>query len=396
MKSKAMASSIVLFLSVLIILVSFSRQEAEWRGTIEEINGVLNLHNPSEPIKGTIVLELEEILRIDPKDYKNISLVNFSKIYKDKSGNVYLFNEEEVKAYQFNNNGKFLGSFIRKGQGPGEFEKGFLVSLHFIENEIWAVSSTKISRFDQDRNFISDLKFRKSYYFANFVDEDHFIGERQVYEGESKELQQFNIISLIQILNENNKERIVLDFLKAKNIGLIRSGPFAFADKWETPRIKWLYDRERQKVYTSINTDYKIRVMELSGKTTLVFDKEFHNAKPAPQEKRDHIKKAFPTSSQTSRERILKAYPDELCAIFDIKLLPRGYLAVYSIKGFESLSIDIFDENGKFQYVIEAPNDISLVNAIFTNSGVSIIRFEDDRDIYIEYRIKNLSEIFGQ
>jgi len=392
LKITAKYLSIVLFLSISVLCISFGRQKAEWKGTIEKIDGVLNIHNPSEPIKGNAVLEMEEILRIDPADYKNIDLVSFSKIYKDKKGGIYLFDEEEVKAYQFNSNGKFLGSFIRKGQGPGEFEKGFGVSLHFIKNEIWAVRFRKISMFDQNRNFIRDLKFRKGYYPANFVDEDHFIGERQVYEGEGRDLKQLNILSLVQIFNENNKEKIVLDFLKAKNIGLIRSGKFAFADRWETPRIKWLFDRERQKVYTSINTDYKIRVMNLNGKTTLMFDKVFHNAKPTLQEKKEHINKIF----ATDRERILKAYPNELCAIFDLKLLPKGYLAVYSIKGFESISIDIFDENGKFQYVIEAPDDISLVNAIYTNNGVSIIRVEEDRDIYIEYRIKNLSEIFEQ
>jgi len=245
MKSRTKTASIVLFLSIIILLVSYGQQKAEWKGSIEKTDGVLNLHNPSEPIKGNVVLEMEEIIRIDPTDYKNIDLVSFSKIYKDKKGGIYLFDEEEVKVYQFNSNGKFLGSFIRKGQGPGEFGKGFGVSLHFIKNEIWAVRFRKISRFDQNRNFISDLKFRRSYNYANFVDEDHFIGEHQVYEGEGRDSKQLNILSLVQIFNENNKEKIVLDFLKAKNIGLIRSGQIAFADRWETPRIKWLFDRER-------------------------------------------------------------------------------------------------------------------------------------------------------
>ena len=125
---------------------------------------------------------------------------------------------------------------------------------------------------------------------------------------------------------------------------MIRRGQRAFADRWATPRIKWLYDGNRQKVYSSINTDYRIRKANLSGKTTLIFDKEFRNAKPTSQEKKDHIDKTF-----KSREWILKAYPNELCAIRDMKLLPKGYVAVYAIKGIESLSIDVFDENGKWR-----------------------------------------------
>lgn len=379
-----------IILSSIICFISYGQQKAEWQETREQIDGVLNVHNPSESLKGKIRLELVEILRIDPIEYEDIDSVNFSKIYKDKSDNIYLFDVEEIKAFQFDNNGNFLGSFIREGQGPGEFVNGYAVSLHFVKNEIWAVGLLKISKFDQNRNFISDLKFRKGYYFFHVVDENHFIGEHQAHEGEGKDLQQLNIISLVQIPYED-KEKIVLGYLKAKNIGLIRSGQSAFADRWATPRIKWLYDRERQKVYTSINTDYKIRVMELNGKTTLMFDREFHNAKPTLQEKKDHINKTF----RTSKERILKSYPDELCAIRDIKLLPKGYLAVYSIKGFESLSIDVFDENGNFQYVIEVPDDISLVDAIYTNRGISTIKVEEDRDIYIEYRINNLPKIFG-
>jgi len=389
MKNKYSVIMVVCFLISLVFLGA--NQNHQWEGTVSEVDGVMVVNNPSEPLKGKIKLDLVEIMRIDPVEYKDVDIVNFSKIFKDRNGNIYLFDADEIKAFQFDKYGNFLGSFIREGQGPGEFSNGFFVSLHFIKNEIWTVDSRKISRFDKYRNFISDIKFRKDYYFPSIVDENHFIGEHQTAEGEGKELQQHNIISLVQIPYED-EEKIVLDYLKAKDIGMIRTGQSAFADRWATPRIKWLYDKERQKVYTSINTDYEIRVMELNGKTTLIFDKEFNKAKPTLLEKKAHIKKEYRTAS---RERILKAYPNELCAIRDIKLLPKGYLTVCSIKGFESLSIDVFDENGKFQYVIEAPDDISLVDAIYTDRGVSTIKVEEDRNIYIEYRISNLSEIFG-
>lgn len=387
MKNRYSVIMVVCFLISLVFLGA--NQNHQWKGTVSEVDGVMVVNNPSEPLKGKIKLDLVEIMRIDPIKYKDIDLVNFSKIFNDKNGNIYLFDADEIKAFQFDKYGNFLGSFIREGQGPGEFSNGFFVSLHFIKNEIWAVDPRKISRFDEYRNFISDIKFRKGYLFSRIVDENHFIGEHQTAEGEGKELQQNNIISLVQIPDED-KEKILYDYLKAKDIGMIRQGNSAFADRWATPRIKWLFDRERQKVYTSINTKYEIKVMELNGKVNLIFDREFHKAKPTLQEKKNHIDKTF-----KSREWILKAYPNELCAIREMRLLPKGFLAVFSIKGIESLSIDIFDEKGKFQYVIEAPDDISLIDAIYTDRGVSTIKVEEDRNIYIEYRISNLPEIFG-
>ena len=57
MKNKTKIASIALFLSALIMLVSFGGQRAEWKGKIEIKNGIKVIKNPGEPLYSEIKLE---------------------------------------------------------------------------------------------------------------------------------------------------------------------------------------------------------------------------------------------------------------------------------------------------------------------------------------------------
>ncbi len=50
MENKIRIISITLFLSLSIILISCGNQKSEWKGTIEEENGVTIVKNPKEPM----------------------------------------------------------------------------------------------------------------------------------------------------------------------------------------------------------------------------------------------------------------------------------------------------------------------------------------------------------
>ena len=64
MKNKTKIVSIALFLSVIILLVSCEKQKAEWKGIVEEVDGVTIVKNPNKPYYGELTLDLEEDLVI--------------------------------------------------------------------------------------------------------------------------------------------------------------------------------------------------------------------------------------------------------------------------------------------------------------------------------------------
>ncbi len=92
----------------------------------------------------------------------------------------------------------------------------------------------------------------------------------------------------------------------------------------------------------------------------------------------------------------LKVYPDELVAFTNMKVLPKGCLAVSRVSGSEKIEIDIFDSEGRFIYIIEPPENISLERADFYDFGFTTVEERDGMPVYVEYWIKNLPEIFHE
>jgi hypothetical protein len=93
----------------------------------------------------------------------------------------------------------------------------------------------------------------------------------------------------------------------------------------------------------------------------------------------------------------LSVYPDSLAAIKEMKILPEGYLAVYRVSGVQTYEVDVFDSEGRFVYVMECPEGVSLDDVKFYDFGFATTETqEDDFLVYAEYSIKNLPDIFGK
>lgn len=60
MKNKINVFSIALFCSVIMLLASCAKQSSEWKGTIEDENGITVVKNPREPMYGNEVFSIEE------------------------------------------------------------------------------------------------------------------------------------------------------------------------------------------------------------------------------------------------------------------------------------------------------------------------------------------------
>lgn len=124
MKTKITIVSIVLVLSILIMTVSCSQQKAEWKGTIEEIDGVTIVKNPKEPIYSEDIFSLEEELTIGEKQGNEDSM--FSEIIDvgvDDEENVYILDFKEAQIKVFNKDGEYLTTIGKRGQGPGEIQR---------------------------------------------------------------------------------------------------------------------------------------------------------------------------------------------------------------------------------------------------------------------------------
>jgi hypothetical protein len=87
--------------------------------------------------------------------------------------------------------------------------------------------------------------------------------------------------------------------------------------------------------------------------------------------------------------------PPTLNAIWGMAVLPSGHLAVKRIAGLDSVEIDLFDREGRLLYTILPSAEIpDLRNVSIFKGTIGIIFEEEEKNIYVEYRVKNLEEIF--
>jgi hypothetical protein len=112
------------------ILVSCGKQHSEWRGTIEETNGVAIVKNPKEPIYGENIFSLEEELSIgEVEGREEYMFTGIRSMVVDDAGRIYVLDRREPHLRVFDQNGAYIRTIGRKGQGPGEFTIPLSVSI---------------------------------------------------------------------------------------------------------------------------------------------------------------------------------------------------------------------------------------------------------------------------
>ena len=124
-----------------------------------------------EGIEATLILEQEMIIDTESNEIVETGLVDMEAFDVDKAGNLYiiLWTSNENFVYKFDNRGKFVKSFVRRGQGPGEIEWGG--SVKFIsDNELMIrdPGKTKFSIFNTEGEFLRD-ELQKSHVYVDKI-----------------------------------------------------------------------------------------------------------------------------------------------------------------------------------------------------------------------------------
>jgi len=130
MKNKINGILIVFVLTVLLMLVACGPQKTEWKGTIEQENGVTVVKNPKEPMYGEGVFSLEEELIIgEAEGREEYMFSQIRSIAVDNVGRIYVLDARESQVEVFDQNGTYIRSIGKRGQGPGEFTRPLSISI---------------------------------------------------------------------------------------------------------------------------------------------------------------------------------------------------------------------------------------------------------------------------
>ena len=115
---------ILLFLSASLWFASCQKHKDEWKGTIEEVDGVTIVKNPKDPVHGEDAFDLKEELSIGeaegPEDFLFSQIID---VGVDDEENIYILDFLEAHIKVFSPSGEFLKTIGRRGQGPGEIQR---------------------------------------------------------------------------------------------------------------------------------------------------------------------------------------------------------------------------------------------------------------------------------
>jgi len=128
----------------------------EWKGTLEELNGVLIVRNPKEPVYTEDVCIVEEELTIgETEGRKDYLLSRIIDVAVDGAGNIYAADGKENHIKIFDRNGGYFKTVGRSGQGPGEFSR--ITDIQITpRNELMVYDrlAFKLTFFTLDGNYI--------------------------------------------------------------------------------------------------------------------------------------------------------------------------------------------------------------------------------------------------
>lgn len=366
----------------------------------KSINGVLHIFNPSKPLKGVISLQLEPLLKIDAMDMGDNDPVTFSRAFKAENGGIFLSDLNGYKIYEFSPTGKLLKSFLGRGDGPAELPFGLFDIQDFGEN-IWVLGYSKIIKFDKTRKAVWEAKLNTRYKNFEMPDENHFIGNYFKYNDMSS--QKAKTRRCICALIDKN-ETVQVSLLEDEHAGDTQlekniDGQIArlnFANPLITPMILHHLTHNRKSIYTCVSNEYAIYKKDLLGKTEMVLHREYQEVL-IPANDRETIADGLAARQPPQiKKMIIDNLPTSFSVLLDLQPLPRGYLAVFKIRGLNNFEIDVFNSSGQFVYQFTLPGN--MVNELphFYGNMLSVIRTLDDRDIYEEYKVKGLPDVFDK
>lgn len=121
MKVKALLKAGIFLFILSMEFISCSQHKTEWLGMVEEVDGVVIIKNPEEPMYRGDVLDLKEELCIGKtNDEDNYSFFRLWYLAVDDEENIYAMDQGETHVKVFDTNGTFLRSIGTRGEGPGE------------------------------------------------------------------------------------------------------------------------------------------------------------------------------------------------------------------------------------------------------------------------------------
>lgn len=337
--------------------------------------------NPDRPLKGDWNLELKLVWEID-RAGSELFLQPDGLLATD-DGSLYVHDGMNRTNYIFDRDGRFVRSFGKRGQGPGEIQDQ--KSFFLAGQKIVVVDTAKLHYFSRNGDFI---RSESNYYYrrrpALFIDEHRFIaapiGIFEAFEGKGK---------IVVADLDSRRETVIHEFLIFSG-GTARVGRMVGSLIIEglTPLMTIGYFDGR--IYYGMSDNYAIQMADLSGKKLGKFSLQRQKRKVSPEEKAERFED-YPQMSRQGRRQIMETTPDVVTSFTRVEP-HQGLLYIFEPEVIRRnlQAIDIFSPEGRYLYRSKIDVDEGLTmmpqqsaNPLLTDTHLYVALADEDLKVRI-------------
>jgi hypothetical protein len=367
MKSKIKFISIILFLSALMMLISCQKQKAEWKGTIEEVDGVMTVKNPREPYYGELVLDLEEDLIIGREDNDNFLFFRVRDVTLDSENNIYILDSGNYRIQKFDTKGIYIKTIGKKGQGPGEFENP--LSLHFDKKEnLYVLDGRQIKIFSTLGEFKKSIPLETSIVDFSVNTEGDFLARINPSQ-ERKE-------AIVRIDTEGKITKHIAEYSDVEPAVRKGSRPGSYiiftAFHSYTPHVCFS-PIDGESIAYGFPLKYEFYLADNEGNLRLRIQKD-ETTFPINEKEKNKIIKDLEKSISARGRKWPKGVLEDACKFpthrpFFKKILIDEKIRLYLVRVVsvfeeaDKVIIDVFDKDGYYLYKIQTPINPEIIRA---------------------------------
>jgi hypothetical protein len=348
--------------------------------------------NPDKPLKGTWDFKPQKAWEINQAG--DTVLARPWQILVAGNGNVYVYDSKRRLNYLFDKDGKYIKTFAKRGEGPGEVRMQGIASL--ADNKIIIPDVNRVHYFSLTGDYITSSKINHSVPVSQFINEDEFISAPISF---FQAIDNKWLISLCSVKTGEKKVLAQFDPFKG-GIGKSNKGDlYDIIAPGLSPVMVAGY-HEGRLLYGK-SDQYEITIMGLDGSTQNTFTLEREKRKISAKAKRKRYVDNKSSMPIEVKKQIHDSLPDEIGCFHRIEVR-QGliYVFVTDLEHWkegkqEPKQLDIFSMAGRYLYrcLIDFGDDGNLLNSPFPNmifkDGFLYAALEDEEsDIKIvKYKI---------
>lgn len=155
---------ILLIILLVILMPSCSQKEPNWKGTIEEKDGVIIVKNPKEPMYEKDILQLEDDLSIGTKEENEDYMFSQVRgVAVDNNENIYVLDNREANIKKYDKHGLHVKTIGRRGQGPGEMVSCYSILISPQDEIVVSdAASRRLTFFDLEGEYLRTLSMAQN------------------------------------------------------------------------------------------------------------------------------------------------------------------------------------------------------------------------------------------